>query len=92
MKKSFLYGVVLLTIIAIISLFEVSLFLKVTAVISAATIGVSGILTGAFLRRTRNIQSVTPEDTRTDRKIGLNIAAFGLPFIVTTIITALMIY
>ncbi|MCF6137505.1 hypothetical protein [Pseudalkalibacillus berkeleyi] len=92
MKISLLSGIVILVILAVLGLFDPLLFLKVIAIISAATFGLSGVFLGSFVKRSQYIQDLDPNEERWNRKIGLTIAAFGFPFIITTIITVLVQY
>ncbi|MGM7701607.1 hypothetical protein ACSVDE_07740 [Pseudalkalibacillus sp. Hm43] len=59
---------------------------------SVATIALSGILLGSFVRRTRDVQSGDADEDRRNRELGQNVVLFGLPFIAATIFTTFIIY
>ncbi len=92
MKKSFLYGIISLAVLAILAVFNMGLFIKVTAIIAIATIGIAGIFLKTFVRGREFNVNVSASDDRENRSLGLVVAAFGLPYIITAIIILIFTY
>ncbi|WP_117161746.1 hypothetical protein [Paraliobacillus sp. X-1268] len=86
MKQSFLYGLISLGLIAIISIFSIELFLKVTAVISIGTVIISALFLRTLIRGKEYNVNSNPSDEREDRYVGLVVATFGFPYLIMFII------
>ncbi|SET18545.1 hypothetical protein SAMN05216389_106217 [Oceanobacillus limi] len=93
MRKSILYGFAVLLLLSITSFFNFSLYLSIISIIGFGSVFISGLIVGAFVRE-RDLYSSTKSSNRErkDRKIGLRIAAFGLPFVITSIILFVFIH
>ncbi|KGX85928.1 hypothetical protein N783_13125 [Pontibacillus marinus BH030004 = DSM 16465] len=92
MKKTFLLGLLILLLSAIIAIFNVDLFLKVTLIISGGSIIISGLFLRVFKGGKNYDINIDPNQDRGDRRLGLKIASFGLPFIITAITLLLIFY
>lgn len=82
MKSYFLYGIISLVFLAVISICSVELFLKITAVIAIGTVIISALFLGTFMRGKEFNVNSNPSDEQKDRNVGLIVAAFGSPYLI----------
>ncbi|MDL4840221.1 hypothetical protein [Aquibacillus rhizosphaerae] len=92
MKKSFLSGIVILGLLALISIYSVELFVKVTAFIAIGTVIISALFLKTLIGGKEFNVHTNPSEEREDRNVGLIVAAFGSPYLILFIIILVFSY
>ncbi|MFD1019636.1 DUF5316 family protein [Thalassobacillus hwangdonensis] len=86
MKKALLSGLAVLAVISITALINMELYMKIVMGIAIGSLILSAIFMKVFIRGRDLDVNTDPEEDRKQRGIGMIIAAFGLPFFVTSIL------